>query len=37
MFLAGKKLATFTSTYDRVGVRDGGGPKEPLPVRLTHE
>jgi hypothetical protein len=37
MFLAGKKLATFTPTYDRIGVRYGSEPKEPLPIRLTHE
>jgi hypothetical protein len=37
MFLAGKKLATFTLMYDRVSVRHGGEPKEPLPIRPTHE
>jgi hypothetical protein len=37
MFLAGKKLAPFTPTYNRVSVGHGGEPKEPLPIRLTHE
>jgi hypothetical protein len=37
MVLAGKKLATFTPTYDIVGVRHGSEPNEPLPIRLTHE
>jgi hypothetical protein len=37
MFLAGKKLATFTPTYHKVGVRHGGEPKEPLLICLTHE
>jgi hypothetical protein len=37
MFLEGKKLATFTPMYNRVGVRNGGEQKVPLPIRLTCE
>jgi hypothetical protein len=37
VFLAGKKLATFTPMYDRIGVRHGDELKEPLPICLTHE
>jgi hypothetical protein len=37
MFLAGKKLATFTPMYNRVSIRHGSELEEPLPKRLTHE
>jgi hypothetical protein len=37
MLPTGEELATFTPTYDRISVRYGGGPKEPLPICLTHE
>jgi hypothetical protein len=37
MFLVGKKLATFTPTYDRVGVKHDGELKESLSICLTHE
>jgi hypothetical protein len=37
MLLAGEKLAPFTLTYYGVGVKHGGGPEEPLLIRLTHE
>jgi hypothetical protein len=37
MFLAGSKLTTFTPTYDRVGVKHYGEPKEPQLICLTHE
>jgi hypothetical protein len=37
VFLVSKKLTTFTSTDQGVGVRHNSGPKEPLSICLTHE
>jgi hypothetical protein len=36
MFLASKKLAHFTLTYNGVGIRHDGEPNEPLPMCLAH-
>jgi hypothetical protein len=37
MFLASEELASFTMMDKGVGVRDGNGPVEPLPICFAHK
>jgi hypothetical protein len=37
MFLVSRDMASFTAAYQGVGVRDGGGLVEPLPICFAHK